>query len=82
MKGCIINRDMLINNGNRVIGCTLGEKMEETNITPLDNWIGFGLKVIRKYDNDNDQLLACDGNKNEWVVEYHVIYTFMKKKER
>ena len=35
--------------------------------------MGFGLNVIGKYDNGNDDWLAHDGNKNEWAIAYHGI---------
>jgi hypothetical protein len=45
------------------------EKKEEDII--IVGWIGFGLNVINKYDNRNNDWLSKDGNKNEWVVAYH-----------
>ena len=38
---------------------------------PPDGWIGFGLNVINKYDNGNNDWLACDGRPGEWCVAYH-----------
>ena len=39
---------------------------------PLDNnWIGFRLKVLGEYD-DNDYWIDCHNNPNEWAVAYHV----------
>ena len=38
---------------------------------PPQGWIGFGIKVLDKYDNGNNDWLAYNGNKNEWAVAYH-----------
>ena len=38
---------------------------------PPNNWIGFGLNVINKYDNGNNDWLSCDGRKGEWCIAYH-----------
>jgi len=82
MDGCKLNKNMLDNNGNRVTGWGVGEKRGGYNYyPPLDNWMGFGLKVTGKYDNGNDEWLACDGNKNEWAVAYHGVRTKMKKND-
>ena len=71
---------MLDNNGNRKTGWAQGEKRGGYDYSPpIDQWIGFGLKVTGKYDKGNDDWLACDGNKNEWVVAYHGIRTKMTK---
>ena len=40
---------------------------------PPIGWIGFGLNVINKYDNGNNDWLACDGREGEWCVGYHGI---------
>ena len=82
MDGCKLNKNMLDDNGNRVIGWAEGEKRGGYNYyPPLDNWIGFGLKVTGKFDNGNDDWLACDGNKNEWAVAYHGVRTKMEKSD-
>lgn len=38
---------------------------------PPFGWIGFGLNVINKYDNGNNDWLACNGRDGEWCVAYH-----------
>ena len=72
MDGCKLYKNMLDNKGNRVTGWAEGEKRGGYDyFPPKDKWKGFGLKVTGKYDNGNDDWLACDGNKNEWAVAYH-----------
>ena len=48
-----------------------GENRGGKPYNPPDGWIGFGLNVINKYDNGNNDWLACDGRDGEWCVAYH-----------
>jgi len=48
-----------------------GENRGGKPYNPPDGWIGFGLNVINKYDNGNNDWLACDGRAGEWCVAYH-----------
>ena len=48
-----------------------GENRGGRQYNPPDGWIGFGLNVINKYDNGNNDWLACDGRPGEWCVAYH-----------
>ena len=36
-----------------------------------DGWIGYGLNVLNKYDNGNNDWLACNGRQGEWCIAYH-----------
>ena len=38
---------------------------------PPEGWIGYGLNVLNKYDNGNNDWLACNGRQGEWCVAYH-----------
>ena len=62
---------MLDPKGNRISGWGKGEYRGGFLYEPPEGWMGFGLKVIGKYDNGNDDWLAHDGNKNEWAIAYH-----------
>ena len=48
-----------------------GENRGGRPYNPPDGWIGFGLNVLNKYDNGNNDWLACDGRPGEWCVAYH-----------
>ena len=48
-----------------------GENRGGKPYNPPDGWIGFGLNVLNKYDNGNNDWLACDGRAGEWCVAYH-----------
>ena len=71
MEGCMLSQNMLDSAGNRESGWEVGGKRGGYPYTPPLGWKGFGLKVRGKYDEGNDDWLACNGNPNEWAVAYH-----------
>ena len=74
MDGCKLTRKMLDSRGNRESDFEIGGKRGGYPYNPpLKGWKGFGLNVMDKYDNQNNDWLGCDGNKNEWAVAYHGI---------
>ena len=74
MKGCKLTPNMLDSRGNRESGWGVNEKRGGFDyFPPPKGWKGFGLKVVGKYDNGNDDWLAYNGNKNEWAIAYHGI---------
>ena len=73
LDGVKLSKGMLDERGNRESGWGEGEKRGGFDYIPPIGWKGFGLKVIDKYDNGNNDWLAYDGNKNEWAVAYHGI---------
>lgn len=44
---------------------------------PINNWIGFGLKILGEYEY-NDERFACQNNQNEWAVAYHNVQKIEK----
>ena len=48
-----------------------GEKRGGKPYNPPDGWWGLGLNVINRYDNGNNDWLACDGRPGEWCIAYH-----------
>jgi hypothetical protein len=48
-----------------------GESRGGRPYNPPDGWIGFGLNVLNKYDNGNNDWLACDGRPGEWCIAFH-----------
>ena len=38
---------------------------------PPEGWIRYGLNVVGKYDNGNDDWLAFDNRKGEWCIAYY-----------
>ena len=71
MGGCKLNPEMLDPRGNRESGWGENEKRGGFDYIPPKGWKGFGLKVLGKYDNGNDDWLAYNGNPNEWAIAYH-----------
>jgi len=66
MEGCKLTPNMLDSRGNRESGWGKNEKRRGFDYyPPPKGWKGFGLKVVGKYDNGNDDWLAYNGNENE-----------------
>ena len=73
MDGCRLFQNMLDSRGNKKSGWRIGEKRGSEPYYPPLGWIGYGLKVIGKYENDN--WLGMNDNPQEWCVAYHGIGT-------
>ena len=71
IEACRLSLDLLDPKGNRKSGWGINEKRGGLPYYPPQGWIGFGIKVLDKYDNGNNDWLAYNGNKNEWAVAYH-----------
>ena len=56
-----------------------GENRGGRPYNPPDGWIGFGLNVLNKYDNGNNDWLACDGRPGEWCIAYQDNKTNFRK---
>ena len=69
-----LDPDLLNGFGNKFDGkWARREKRGGFDYIPPIGWVGFGLNVINKYDNKNNDWLACDGRPGEWCVGYHGI---------
>ena len=72
LGACKLTLDMLDEKGNRnpndwaKPGCIRGGK---PYYPPNKDWVGYGLKVLNVYG--NDEWIAMNGNPNEWAVAYH-----------
>ena len=69
LEECKLNIYGLDSRGNKIKGWSIGEKRGGIDYLPPMGWIGFGLKVLDRYDNND--WLGNDGNENEWAVAYH-----------
>ena len=68
----ISDKELFCGRGHNLIGkWAHGENRGGRPYNPPDGWIGFGLNVINKYDNGNNDWLACDGRPGEWCVAFH-----------
>ena len=74
MEGVKLAPNMLDYNGNQTpYGYGRGQKRGTYDYIPPLGWKGFGLKVLGKYDNGNDDWIKMDNNPNEWAIAYHGI---------
>ena len=63
MSACKLTGGMLDSRGNRESGWGVNEKRGGfPYLPPPKGWKGYGLKVLGKYDNGNDDWLAYNGN--------------------
>ena len=74
MDGVKLRRNMLDYLGNQTpYGYAIGQKRGTYDYIPPLGWKGFGLKVLNKYDQGNNDWIEANGNPNEWAVAYHGI---------
>jgi hypothetical protein len=67
-----LNPNLISGLGNNIEGkWAHGENRGGRPYNPPDGWIGYGLNVLSKYDNGNNDWLACNGRPGEWCVAYH-----------
>ena len=64
-----LDNSFLDNRGNRIEGWAEEEKRGGYKYYPPLEWIGFGINIYDKYDNNS--WASSDNNKNEWAVAYH-----------
>ena len=79
LGGCKLSKKLLDEKGNRVEGWGVNEKRGGRPYNPPTGWIGIGLKVLDKYENNN--WIGYDGNKDEWCVAYHGVGRFLESDE-
>ena len=67
-----LNPDLLSGLGNNLTGeWAQGENRGGRPYKPPNGWIGYGLNVLNKYDNGNNDWLACNGRQGEWCIAFH-----------
>ena len=67
-----LNPDLLSGLGNNLLGeWAQGENRGGRPYKPPNGWIGYGLNVLNKYDNGNNDWLACNGRQGEWCIAFH-----------
>ena len=67
-----LNPNLLSGLGNNLSGeWAQGENRGGRPYKPPNGWIGYGLNVLNKYDNGNNDWLACNGRPGEWCIAYH-----------
>jgi len=74
MEGVKLSKNMLDYTGNQTPeGYGRGQIRGTYPYIPPLGWKGFGLKVLDKYDNGNNDWLKMDNNPKEWAIAYHGI---------
>ena len=73
LEGCIISPEMFDTRWNNRDGgwARKGEKRGGREYDPPYGWIGYGLNVLNKYDNNNNKWLGMRNIEGEWWVAYH-----------
>ena len=66
------NKDLFNGYGNNLESkWGKGENRGGRLYRPPEGWVGYGLNVLNKYDNGNNDWLACNGRAGEWCIAYH-----------
>jgi hypothetical protein len=71
LETCKLTLNMLDNRGNRRPNewPKSGVRGGMQYFPPDNTWVGYGLRVIDEYENND--WIAMNGNPNEWAVAYH-----------
>ena len=70
LNGCRLNRKMFDSKGDAKRWSQGGERGGKPYYPP-EGWIGLGINVWNRYDNQNNDWLDCTGQPGEWSVAYH-----------
>ena len=77
----ILSKDILEPRWDRHKGWGIDEKRGGENyIPPLDGWVALGLKVLNKYENNNNWL-SYEGIKGEYAIAYYGLYNNLGNNE-
>ena len=79
LSGCKLNKNQLDSRGNKIEGWSIGEMRGNKLYYPPLGWIGIGLKVMNKYE--DDIWIGREKIEGEWCVAYHGIAIFRESNE-
>ena len=71
-NGIKLNKNFLDYRGNKISNWSINEKRGNKPYNPPIGWIGIGLNVLYKYDEDNFWI-GKNNSREEWCVAYHGI---------
>lgn len=72
LDGVLLNPELLDSRGdNKNQGWGYNEQRGGRPYYPPKGWIGYGLRVLGKYDKGNNVWLNYNGAQGEWCVAYH-----------
>ena len=69
MGSCKFTKSQLDRRGNKINDWSLGEYRGGKPYNPPIGWIGIGLRVLDKYEDNN--WIGHNNNPGEWCVAYH-----------
>ena len=69
-----LSKNLLDSKGNKIEGWSLNEKRGNKPYDPPIGWIGIGLNVIDKYE--DNKWIGKSNSKGEWCVAYHGLGNF------
>ena len=79
LGGCKLSKKFLDKRGNRVSGWGENEYRGGRKYNPPLGWIGIGLNVLNKYE--NDEWIGCNNSPGEWCVAYHGVGRFLESSD-
>ena len=79
LQGCKLSVKQLDPRGNRYYGWAENEKRGMEYYKPPKGWIGIGLRVFDKYE--NDRWIGMINVPGEWVVAYHGVGGLLPPKD-
>jgi len=79
MHGCGLTLNQLDSRGNKVEGWREGENRGGKPYYPPRGWIGIGLKVIDKYE--DNIWIGRENKEGEWCVAYHGVASHVGPEE-
>ena len=71
LNGCKLNRVMFDQDGDNFGNWGIDEKRGGKDYIPPIGWMGYGLRVLDRYDNGNNDWIDYNNNPDEWAVAYH-----------
>ena len=71
LNGCKLNRIMLDCRGDRNVGWGINEMRGGKPYSPPMGWMGYGIRVLGRFDGGDDTWLDFKNNPGEWAVAYH-----------
>jgi hypothetical protein len=82
LSGCKLNPFMLDERGNnRDGGWGFNETRGNHPYFPPEGWVGYGLRVINRFDKGNNDWIDYRNNKGEWSVAYHGVGSLLGNSE-